>query len=142
MIEIKIPKEINRYEAKAVGPFSVRQLVCLLICLPAGIGLFMLTKPFIGTDLAGFLVFIPGTIGYLFGWYKPYGLPFEKYLKMTFINSFLAPSKRLYKTENFYSDILREIDKNDVAAGLDSPAGNKKKTASVKKYKRSKEAIR
>lgn len=142
-IEIKIPKEINKYEAHFVGPFTFRQTLCLGICLPVGVGLFVLSKPYIGSDLAGFLVVPPAAIGYLFGWYKPYGMKFEKYLKSAFINSFLAPKKRLYKTENYYSQVLAEIkkvDESELAAQIES--SGKKKKVKKPKYKRSKLAIK
>ena len=138
MIEIKIPKEINRYEAKAIGPFTLRQLICLVICLPICVGLFMFTKPYIGTDLAGFLVLLPASVAYLFGWYKPYGMKFEVYLRSVFVNTFLAPNRRLYKTENFYSNLLKEIEKNDAA---ESSSSGEKNRRPRKKYKRSKDAI-
>lgn len=140
-IEIKIPKEINKYEAKFVGPFTLRQTLCLGICLPVGIGLFVLSKPYVGPDIAGFFVVPPAAIGYLFGWYKPYGMKFEKYLKSAFINSFVAPSKRLYKTENYYSQVLDEINKADEAELATQTASSKKKVKKVK-YKRSKNAIK
>lgn len=136
-IEIKIPKEINRYEAKAVGPFTLRQLICLLICLPICVGIFLLAKPYVGYDIAGFFVLPPAGIAFLFGWYKPYGLKFEKYIKTMFVNSFIAPSKRAYKTENFYANLLKEINKDD---SLSLSPGNKK-GKKHKKYKRSKDAI-
>ena len=143
MIEIKIPKEINQYEAKAAGPFTLRQLLCLFVCLPIGIAIFILSKPYVGVDFAGFLVFIPGTAAYLFGWYKPYGMPFEMYMKTVFVNSFLAPSRRVYKTKNFYSQLLQEIQKEDFSA-TDSEGKTAKKSSRsrAKKYKRSKEAIK
>ena len=140
MIDIKIPKEINKYEARAAGPFTMRQLLCLLICLPIGIGIFVLSKPYVGTDIAGFLVFIPGGAAYLFGWYKPYGMKFEKYLQTVFINAFFAPSKRLYKTENLYESILKDIEKNKAAEELATSSSRKNKAK--KKYKRSKDAIK
>lgn len=142
-IEIKIPKEINKYEAKFIGPFTLRQTLSLGVCLPIGVGLFVLSKPYIGSDLAGFLVAPPAAIGYLFGWYKPYGMKFEKYLQTAFINSFVAPSKRLYKTENYYSQILADIQEADEAElAAQAEASKKKKKAKKQKYKRSKLAIK
>lgn len=142
-IEMKIPKEINKYEAKAVGPFTLRQLICLLICLPICVGLFILVKPYVGVDLAGFIVIAPASVGWLFGWCKPYGMKFEKYMQTVFINSFLAPTKRLYKTENYYANILKEIAKEEEVAELELLSqGKKKKAHKKKKYKRSKLAIK
>lgn len=146
-IEIKMPKEINKYEAKAVGMFSMRQLLCLFICMPICVGLFILVKPYVGTDIAGFVVIPPAAVGWLFGWYKPYGMKFEKYMKTVFVNSFLAPTKRLYKTENYYAGILKEIEKEEEAEALralEEATGKKAKPRSEKKkkYKRSKLAIK
>lgn len=143
MIEIKMPKEINQYEAKAAGPFTLRQLLCLFICLPIGVAIFMLSKPYVGVDVAGFLVFIPGSVAYLFGWYKPYGMWFEKYMQTVFVNSFLAPSRRVYKTENIYAHLLQEIQKDGLSAtDPEGEATQKSGRSRTKKYKRSKEAIR
>lgn len=136
MIEIKMPKEISRYEAKAAGPFTLRQLLCLLIALPICIGIFYLLKPYVGTDVAGFFVIIPAGVAFLFGWYKPYGLKFEVYLRSVFISAYVAPRKRPYKTENYYAGILKQIEAEEVAE-LGAASGRK----SNKKYKRSKEAI-
>lgn len=144
-IEIKIPKEINRYEAKFIGPFTLRQSICLLICLPLGVGLYMLSKPYLGSDVAGFMVVPPAIIGYLFGWYKPYGMKFELYLRSVFINSFIAPAKRPYKTENYYASLLKDINKADELAlsqSDDDTTGAKKKPTKKRKYKRSKLAIK
>ena len=138
-IEIKIPKEIRKYEAKAVGPFTLRQLICLLICVPVCVGLYILVKPYVGVDVAGFIVFPPAAVGWLFGWCKPYGMKFEKYMKTMFINSFLAPKKRVYKTENFYACVLKEIAREDEEANLENASRNKTKK---QKYKRSKLAIK
>ena len=144
-IEIRIPKEINRYEAKFIGPFTLRQILSLGICLPIGIFVYNIVKPFVGTDLAGFMVIPFGALAWAFGWYKPYGIRFEKYLKTIFVSTFLAPSKRVYKTENYYASILEEIKKADNPTLPDSQgksSGKNKKKARAKKYKRSKLAIR
>lgn len=141
-IEIKIPKEINKYEAKFIGPFTLRQTLSLGICLPVGVGLYILSKPYVGSDIAGFLVVPPAAIGYLFGWYKPYGMKFEVYLKSAFINSFVAPSKRVYKTENYYSQVLADIKKEDEAELAAQTDSSKKKKVKKLKYKRSKLAIK
>lgn len=144
-VEIKIPKEIKKYEAKAVGPFTLRQLICLLICMPICVGLFILVKPFVGVDLAGFIIMLPAAVGWLFGWYKPYGMKFEKYMQTVFINSCLAPAKRVYKTENYYAGILKEIAQMEETTELSKAAdGKKKKPNKITKkiYKRSKLAIK
>ena len=102
MIEIKIPKEVTKYEAKLVGPFTVRQSMVLLIVVPIISLIYVNLSKELNSTVCLYLCIPIGGIGALFGWVKPYGLPFEKYLKSVFINSILAPSVRLYKTENYY----------------------------------------
>ena len=81
MIEVRIPKELDQYEAKFVGPFTLRQTICLACAIPLGILIFNLARPHIGTDVAGFTAFVPAIIAYFFGWQKPYGMKFEVFLR-------------------------------------------------------------
>ncbi|MGN0673132.1 MAG: PrgI family protein [Anaerovoracaceae bacterium] len=107
MIEIKIPKEVTKYEAKLVGPFTARQCVTLLIFVPIIAFCYINLSKVVNSTVALYICTPIGGIGALIGWIKPYGLPLEKYLKSMFINSFIAPSVRLYKTENYY-DLLKK----------------------------------
>lgn len=137
-IEIKIPKEINKYEAKFIGPFTMRQSICLAIALPACILLYNFLKPYIPVDVVGFVCIFPAAIAYLFGWCKPYGMKFEKFVQSVFISSFVAPSKRKYCTENFYAAIAEEIRNEEKLAQEADSKGKKVK----KKYRPSKDAIK
>lgn len=108
MIEIKVPKEITKYETKLIGPFTSRQCIVLLICVPIVAFCYVTASSYVDSSIAGYLCMPVGAIGALFGWYKPYGLPFEKYLKSVFVSSFLAPTVRVYKTENYYDLISKK----------------------------------
>lgn len=134
-IEIKIPKEINRYEAKFIGPFTMRQSIALVIALPICVVIYNFARKYMPMDVACVFCFIPGGVAALFGWVKPYGMHFEKFLQSVFISSFVAPSKRKYCTENYFSILADAIAKEERAAEQTT----KKKKA---KYKRSKKAIK
>lgn len=135
-IEIKIPKEINKYEAKFIGPFTLRQSVALVVALPVSVILYNLLRQYAPMELASIVCLVPAAAAYLFGWFKPYGMKFEEFLRSVFISSFVAPSKRKYKTENYFAKLAEAIEKEERQA-KESQKG-KKKT----KYKRSREAIR
>lgn len=139
MIEIRIPKEINTYEAKFIGPFTLRQSVCLLIALPICVVLYNVLKPYCPLDTVGFVMLLPASIAYLFGWFKPYGLKFEKFLENVFISAFVAPSKRKYCTENYYAIIAEQIRKDEL---LELENVNKKNKKKKTKYHRAKDAIK
>lgn len=95
MIQRKIPRDIGSYEPKTWGPFTTRQAICLVPAAILDIALYSFFKEIPGYYYILVLVSLPFL---LLGWVKPYGLPFEKFLKVTFINNFLAPKTRKYKT--------------------------------------------
>ena len=159
MIEIKIPKEIKQYEAKLVGPFTARQCVVLLICVPIVGVLYYFLRTYVNATIAAYLCMPIAGIGALFGWVKPYGLTFEKYMQSVFVNAFVAPRVRVYKTENYYSllskkaksltnedelildAILEEVPEEQAKEALKELRKANKKMKSIK-YSKSKKVIR
>lgn len=137
-IEIKIPKEVNKYEAKLIGPFTKRETAALVVAAPIWIASYNLLKPHVSFDVIIIVLLIEGSIAWLFGWSKFYGMRFEKFLKNVFVSAFIAPSKRLYRTENYYALLAEEIRKEEQLA-LENENPKKKKK---KKYRRSSTAIR
>lgn len=131
MIDMKIPKEINKYEVKTVGIFTTRQTIALAIALPLAVLAWKLTN----ITLLCMLIGVPA---FLYGWYKPYGMYFEDFLRTAFISTVLSPKYRKYKTENFYEPIQKQILQEEVEI---TDNGSKKKTKKVK-YKKSKMAIK
>ena len=109
MIEIKIPKEITKYEAKLVGPFTSRQCIILLIFVPIVAFCYINLSKFVNSTVAAYICLPIGGIGALFGWFKPYGMTFEKYMQSVFINAFVAPAVRVYKTENYYDLLSKKV---------------------------------
>ena len=91
MLQTTIPKDIRKYEAKLVGPFSTRQTIFFVIaCVIAYItwGLFKNT----------IACFIAASPAIAFGWVKVYGQSLEQFIKSAFISNFVAPNKRKYKS--------------------------------------------
>lgn len=104
MVEVRIPKELNQYEPKLIGPFTSRQLVTILIIAPLMVVTFNFVRSFASFDAACISVLPFATIAAFFGWTKPYGMKFEVFLASIFVNVILAPAKRPYVTENFFSE--------------------------------------
>ena len=98
MIERNIPRDIAKYETKLLGPFTTRQIVCMVPGFGLAIGAYFLFKDSLG-ELALFVSVCLAIPFLLAGWWKPYGIPFEKYFINVFIRNFLSPTKRKYKTE-------------------------------------------
>lgn len=114
-IEREVPKDISRYEAKAIGPFTTRQLLCGIPAVSLAIGSYFLLKSYVSQDVVFFVAFVVAMPLFLLGWAKPYGIPLEKYLSIVFVSQILAPKHRKYVTENTYqipNDINEQKIKN------------------------------
>lgn len=113
MIEIKIPKEIRDYKEVIFAGLTLRQIICLSIAFLINVPLYLYTKPYIGDELASWLVMFTGVPIFLIGFIKFDGMSFEKYFKIMLQFNFLVPRKRKYKTENIYTIIFDEQRKSD-----------------------------
>lgn len=143
MIEIRITKEIKEYETKVIGPFNKRQLFCLMLFAPMGIFLFLTLRKYVSIDVAGLFLIFPAFLIWLFGWHKFYGMKTEEFLSSVFINMFIAPTRRPYKTENRHEKLMEML--NDEYKAMEEatqPKQKGQKGQKKKRYKRSKLAIK
>ena len=107
-VEREIPKDINKYEAKFVGPFTARQTVCIVPAVVLGVGAGLLFKDLLPRDACIVIGVLLASPWLLCGWVKLGGLPFEKFIQTAFISTVLAPKHRVYKTENIYEKAFKD----------------------------------
>lgn len=98
-IEREIPKDIKDYKPKLIGPFTTRQIFCLAPALALGVGLFFGLKNVLSSEVRLFAITLVAIPFFLIGWYEPYHMPFEKFIKTIFVSTVLSPMVRKYKTE-------------------------------------------
>ena len=111
MLEVKIPQEIRKYEAKMVGPFTARQTICLGIAALSGWLLYNALKDVLSkTGIIGMVICV-GMIAGLFGWAKPYGMTFEKFIGKMIFAVILSPAKRYFKSGQTIKDIEKAASK-------------------------------
>ena len=101
MIEFKVPKDIRVYETKIFGPLTLRQTICVIIMALFDLIIFFgVFRPLhLRVEIAIYLFLIPNVLIGLFGWMKPNGVAFEKWLKGFLVNTFIAPTKRKVSNE-------------------------------------------
>lgn len=102
MIEIPIPKDVRKYEAKLVGPFTTRQLFCFIGAAAISYIAYKAIGSTLGSESTLMVCGLLASPLLILGWYKPYGMPFEKFFQSAFISTVLAPRHRKYKTKNAY----------------------------------------
>lgn len=104
MIRGDILQDINKYKPKFIGPFNVRQFVCVLLSLaavlPTYFGLKWLFEPFPLIVICC----IVATPFILCGWFSPYGIPLEKFV-FNYIKSHISPKNRKYEISESTYDL-------------------------------------
>lgn len=137
MVEIRITRELGDYTPKFIGPFTLRQFICLV---GAGVPCYFLYSSLRGilpVDAIGFLCMIPAAIAAAFGWFRPYGMKMEVFIRSIFITMFLAPANRKYRATNRTKKLLSKIEAAELAAQEEAQGKAKKKKEKPVKYKRS-----
>ena len=94
MIECPVPQDILKYEAKVVGGFAAREAVCIFIGGVMGLAAFFT----IGSNISDITIKIIITAlfalpGFVVGFVKPLGQPFEKIIWIIIQDNFLTPVK-------------------------------------------------
>ena len=114
MIETKVPKDIRVYETKIMGPFTLRNIICLTIM---GVLDFFLYNTIFRdlklsvNELIYILMIIDCPIAAI-GWVKYMGMPIEQYLKIIITTNFLSPSYRLISNKIYeYKKVENSDDK-------------------------------
>ena len=105
-IEKVIPKDTRQFKPKLIAFFTTRQVLCMIPAVAIGLLLFFGIGDAATTEAKLFSITIFALPLILIGWYEPYGLPFEKFVKTVFISMVLSPKYRKYKTKRLDEDEL------------------------------------
>ncbi len=108
MIEIRIPKEIRQYKEKAFFGLTWRQIFALVLAGAINIPLYLYLTPLTGADVSSWVVIFSAVPIMMMGFWEPYGMNFEDFLKAVIISMLVYPEKRLYKTENLFEILSGE----------------------------------
>lgn len=109
-IAVDVAKDPGAIKSKFVGNFTKRQVICFGAAAAAGIPFYLLTKQYIGTDMAALLMVAVMLPFFFIAMYEKDGQPAEKYLRDVIEMRFMRPGIRRYKVENLYEQLKkREI---------------------------------
>lgn len=129
MVEREILRDSGQYEAKLIAGFTPRNVACIilgsLVTIPVGL---ILSKTFV-KELYVPVAAACGAPFFLCGWWKPYGVPLEKFFMTVFKTMILSPAKRKYQTElSFLDEPKKTISK------AEQKKINKQRSIDLKKY--------
>lgn len=109
MIEIEVNQDIREYKTKLIGPFTTRQVICLILGGTTVIGAYNLLQPYLTSDTTTFVCMILAVPFILMsGIFEPHGMKMEDFLRASFVSLVLSPTVRKYELENSYNKQLME----------------------------------
>ena len=128
MIEIEVNQDIREYKTKLIGPFTTRQVICLILGGTTVIGAYNLLQPYLTSDTTTFVCMILAVPFILMsGIFEPHGMKMEYFLLASFVSLVLSPTVRKYELENSYNKQLMEERKKKKK--------KKRKKSKIKAYK-------
>lgn len=128
MIEIEVNQDIREYKTKLIGPFTTRQVICLILGGTTVIGAYNLLQPYLASDTTTFVCMILAVPFILMsGIFEPHGMKMEDFLRASFVSLVLSPTVRKYELENSYNKQLMEERKKKKK--------KKRKKSKIKAYK-------
>ena len=108
MAYVPVPKDLSKVKTKVAFNLTKRQIICFAVALILGLPLFFLLKDSAGTSLASVVMIAVMLPCFLFAMYEKNGQPLEKIIRNIVQVSFIRPKERPYKTNNFYSAVVRQ----------------------------------
>lgn len=108
MQDIHINRDIRDFKPRIAGPFTLRNIVGLIIAAALGGPTFALCRSLgVNLDISIICIILGAVPGFLVGWVKIAGLPFEKGI-VKVINTNFGRTRYLYKSENIYINEKRK----------------------------------
>ena len=108
MAYVTIPKDLSKVQSKVLFGLTKRQVICFGAAAIIGVPLFFLTKGALGTTTAALCMILVMLPFFLFAMYEKNGQPLENIIRNIVQVSFIRPKERPYKTNNFYSAVVRQ----------------------------------
>ncbi len=108
--EIKVPKEIRAFHESVFFGLSMRQFICSLIGVAAAVGVYFGLADVLGRETVSWLCVLAATPFTIAGFFSYNGMTLEKFLLAWVRSEFLCAGPRKFVAENFYIQMLCDID--------------------------------
>jgi len=105
-MEIKINREVRTYRETIFFGLSARQFFCSLGAVGVAVGLYFLLKDILGKETTSWVCMLGAAPFAAAGFFSHNGLTLEKFLWAVLRTEVLSSRRRLYKSENQYSQLL------------------------------------
>lgn len=131
-IEREILKDINAYKTKFIGPFTLRNVVCIGIAAAIAIPVFLILNVWFVTMFCIVISSICAAPALLCGFYQPYNEPLEIFFLNFIKQTVIAPTNRKYETHNSFEE-FKNIEEPKMLTKKEKKAFDSKRASEGKK---------
>ena len=105
---ISVPRDLTKVKNKVMFNLTKRQLICFSLGALVGVPSFFLLKLIGSTSMAAMGMMILMMPFFFLAMYEKHGQPLEVFLGHFIRANFIRPKVRPYKTDNYYSALIRQ----------------------------------
>ena len=109
---VPVPKDLTNVKTQFLFNLTKRQLVCFGSGALIGVPLFFMLKTPLGTSTAALIMVFVMLPFFLLAMYERNGQPLEKVVRNMANVLFIRPKQRPYRTNNFYSCLMKQDNLN------------------------------
>ena len=105
---ISVPRDLTKVKSKVMFNLTKRQLICFGMAVLIGVPSFFLMKTVMKTNTAVMGMMVIMMPFFFLAMYEKHGQPLEVFLGHFIRANFIRPKVRPYKTDNYYSALIRQ----------------------------------
>ena len=105
---ISVPRDLTKVKNKVMFNLTKRQLICFSLAALVGVPSFFLLKLIGSTSMAAMGMMVLMMPFFFLAMYEKHGQPLEVFLGHFIRANFIRPKVRPYKTDNYYSALIRQ----------------------------------
>ena len=105
---ISVPRDLTKVKNKVMFNLTKRQLICFSLAALVGVPSFFLLKLIGSTSMAAMGMMVLMMPFFFLAMYEKYGQPLEVFMGHFIRANFIRPKVRPYKTDNYYSALIRQ----------------------------------
>ena len=105
---ISVPRDLTKVKKKVMFNLTKRQLICFSLAALVGVPFFFLLKLMGSTSMAAMGMMVLMMPFFFLAMYEKHGQPLEVFMGHFIQANFIRPKVRPYKTDNYYSALIRQ----------------------------------
>ena len=103
-----MPRDLTKVKNKVMFNLTKRQLICFSLAALVGVPSFFLLKLIGSTSMAAMGMMVLMMPFFFLAMYEKHGQPLEVFMGHFIRANFIRPKVRPYKTDNYYSALIRQ----------------------------------